>query len=249
MDYLSDGVNISTENLISEEDSDFGEEEIDTLEPDDSKIDGGLSISEELAHRNYQSAGVEVPEEHERILIRDYEHLMDSSVNSILDKVVQEANMPYSPVDFQRLAINALGQSQNVILVSPIGSGKMNVPLLAALVLREKLGIPNGVAIVTQPLSTIMNEKLKNDVCKAAVISMSGEVTGDDGIEGDAVLSVDIEDLFKGEYPVIFSHPESWDSQLGQYILHKFLKLGTLLLICLDEFHQSGSQGNWESFR
>lgn len=232
----------------SEEDNNYEVEEpvvgLDVL-----RINGGLSITHELANRNYENAGVEVMEDCEKILVKDHEHLIDSSVDTILDEVVKKVNMSYTPVDFQRLAVNALGQLKSVILVSPTGSGKMNVPLLATLVLREKLGIPNGVAIITQPLSTIMNEKLKNDVCKAALLSMSGEVSGDDGMGVDATLSVDIEDLFKGVYPVIFSHPESWDTPLGQHILHKFLKMGILLLICLDEFHQNGSEGNWESFR
>ena len=52
--------------------------------------------------------------------------------------------MPYLPTDFQRLSINALGQQKNVVLVSPTGSGKMNVPLLSILVLREQLGISKG---------------------------------------------------------------------------------------------------------
>ena len=218
------------------------------LEDSSLKPSDGLNITKELAWKNYISAGLEVIEQPESILVKDNKYLIDEGVNSILDEVVGKIGMPYQLVDFQRLAINALGQMKNVVLLSPTGSGKMNVPLLATLVLREKLGISKGVAIITQPLSIIMQEKLRNDVCRAAVLSMSGEMQ-DDKLNADAHLSVDIEDLFNGVYPVIFCHPESLDTPRGQYILHKLHKLGLLILVCLDEFHQSGSSGNWESFR
>ena len=136
----------------------------------------------------------------------------------------------------------------NVILVSPCGSGKMNVPLLATLVLREKLKNPRGVAIVTQPLSSIMNQKIQNDVCGAAVLSMAGELTTSGTYVEDASLSCDLDDLLSGSFPVIFGHPESFDSKLGQHILRELQKLDRLILICLDEFHQGGS-GHWDSFR
>ena len=119
----------------------------------------------------------------------------------------------------------------NVVLISPTGSGKMNVPLLATLVLREKLGVPKGVCIVTQPLSSIMNQKVKNDVCPAAVLSMGGGLTvgEDDGDEDDARLSCNLQDLLQGSYPVLFGHPESFDSKVGQYILRQLQKLDRLI--------------------
>ena len=105
-----------------------------------------LDISEEHAKRNYANAGMEVIEEVETITVHKYQHLMDSRVNGVLDDVVGKLGLPYRLVEFQRVAINALGQGLNVVLVSPTGSGKMNVALLATLVLRQ---VPNGIAIVT----------------------------------------------------------------------------------------------------
>ena len=107
------------------------------------------------------------------------------------------------------------------------------------------------MCIVTQPLTNIMNEKLHNDICEAAVLSMTGHLkTSKDTTaeEGDAKLSCHIEDLLDGQYPVLFAHPESFDTKMGQHILKELQKLGMLIFVCLDEFHQGG-EGHWKSFR
>ena len=103
-----------------------------------------LDISQEQADKNYEAAGREVNEEEERIRIGDYQNEIDPDVDSKLDEIVARLKMPYLPANFQRVAINALVQLKNVVLISPTGSGKMNVPLLASLLLREQLDKPNG---------------------------------------------------------------------------------------------------------
>ena len=104
-----------------------------------------LDISESLADQNYEAAGTEVEEEVDQISIEKNKHLINQEVDSILDDIVTNLKMPYRPSEFQRVSVNALGQQKNVVLVSPTGSGKMNVALLATLVLREKLNIPKGL--------------------------------------------------------------------------------------------------------
>ena len=63
-----------------------------------------------------------------------------------------------------------------MILISPTGSGKMVVAYLAILLLQKRLGIPEGVGLGTQPLSAIMNEKVKTKFLTAGSISMSGTI-------------------------------------------------------------------------
>ena len=70
--------------------------------------------------------------------------MMDPVIDLMLDEIVLKLEMPYQPADFQRVAVNALGQMKSVVLVSPTGSGKMNVPLLAIEVLRKQLKKPKG---------------------------------------------------------------------------------------------------------
>ena len=219
----------------------------DTIDEDDSGRRLGISISQ--AEKNYDEAGIEVEEEEERITLAGNSELIDMEVNEILDEIVDDIKMRYRPAQFQRVAINALGRLKNVVLLSPTGSGKMNVPLLATLVLRRKLSNPKGVCIVTQPLTSIMNEKVKNEICEAAVLSMSGELSTSTCMEEeDASLSCKLQELYDGLYPVLFGHPESFDSKLGQHILRELQRLDRLILVCIDEFHQGG-QGHWDMFR
>ena len=130
----------------SDEDSIEGGYNIEGDESDEDHVsaDDKLDISKILADGNYDAAGTEVDEVKDGICIDDHRELIVPEVNSKLDDIVSKLKMPYLPTDFQRLSINALGQQKNVVLVSPTGSGKMNVPLLATLVLREQLGIPKG---------------------------------------------------------------------------------------------------------
>ena len=251
---------IFEEDSMNGRESDSDDELLDRMkdfEIRDNMEDSGLNdelkldISVSQAKANYEMAGTEVEEEEDRITVAGNEDLMNPEVNEILDKVVEDTKMAYTPAEFQRVTINALGGMNNVVLVSPTGSGKMNVPLLSTLVLRKKLGIPKGVCIVTQPLSSIMNQKMKNDVCPAAVLSMDGglAVSAVDGEDEDgASLSCNLQDLLNGSYPVLFGHPESFDSKLGQHILRQLQKLDRLILICIDEFHQGG-EGHWSTFR
>ena len=212
------------------------------------EIPDKLGISEEQARFNLANAGTEVEEEADRITIAGNLDLINPETDAILDRIVDKLNMPYKPAEFQRVAVNALGEMRNVILVSPTGSGKMNIPLWATLVLREKLQNYKGLSIITQPLSSIMNEKKKNNICDAAVLSMAGELTTSLDNDESANLSCDLHDLLNGKYPCLFGHPESFDSKLGQHILRELQRLDRILLVSIDEFHQGG-QGHWNSFR
>ena len=129
-----------------------------------------LGISNALARENYAAAGEEIEEERDGITLEDNLHYITEEVDSILDNIVRDLSLPYKLADFQRIAVNVLGSKKNLILVSPTGSGKMNVPLLSVLVLREKMKNKKGLAIVTQPLTSIMNEKMVNKICDVAVL-------------------------------------------------------------------------------
>ena len=95
-----------------------------------------------------------------------------------------------------------------------------------------------------------MNEKLKNKICEAAMITMAGDllVGACEEEEGDARLSCSLEDLLSGRIQVLFGHPESFDSKMGQHILRELHKHEMLILVRIDEFHQAG-KGHWMSFR
>ena len=136
-----DHIELEPRRTVIEEHGSSGDESFDEEELVSS---GKLDISKELADRNYEAAGVEVAEDEEGITLDDHYDLLDPLVNLKLDEIVAELKMPYLPTNTQRIAINAIGQMKNVVLVSPTGSGKLNVPLLGTLVLRSQLKKPKG---------------------------------------------------------------------------------------------------------
>ena len=91
-----------------------------------------------------------------------------------------------------------------------------------------------------------MNEKKVNDVGPIAVLSMTGQLSGSNN--DDASLSCLLSDLLEGKYIAIFGHPESFGTPLGRRILKELERREMIILICIDEFHQS-DKSHWESFR
>ena len=80
----------------------------------------------------------------------------------------------------------------------------MVVAYLSILVLQKKFGVPDGVGLGTQPLSSIMNEKVKNTYIRTGTISMHGDLTAstgfDDGeAEDDINLSASIDEFKSGK--------------------------------------------------
>ena len=124
-DYDNESTDDSDEDDIQES---FGGE---LLEDDPEVEQSGvkLAISESLARANYKAAGTEVREEHNRISVAGNLHIINSEVDEVLDRIVSELNLPYKPSEFHRVAMNTLGMQNNLVLVSPTGSGKMDVPL------------------------------------------------------------------------------------------------------------------------
>ena len=241
-DYNDESDDSANDSLNSEDVAGDESKNTDTeaaLELDD-QLKTKLSISKDHARMNYLTAGKEVLEETDGISVAGNSDLIDPDINETLDRIVKELSLPYQPSDFQRVSVNSVCQLNHLILISPTGSGKMDVPLLATLVLRERLGNNKGVAIVTQPLTSIMNQKIKNQICDVAVLSMSGELKGSSGRNEDADLSCEVSDLLEGKFPVLLGHPESFESPLGQSILRELQRLDRLVLVCIDEFHQGG---------
>ena len=255
---LTDGSNSSSSDGDISDFSDAGDGDSPDIGDDVQEL--RLGISEAHARTNYVKAGEEVIEEPERITLAGNADLVEFDVNDAFEKIVNKLELPYEPSEFQRVAVNAVGSQKNLILVSPTGSGKMDVPFLSVLLLRERTKNPKGICIVTQPLTSIMNEKIQSNICPVAVLSMTGQLKfsssegvghgggGCDDDDDDASLSCDLEDLLDGSFPVLMGHPESFDSNLGQHILRELQKLERLICVCIDEFHQGG-EAHWRSFR
>ena len=154
------------------------------------------------AENLYEKAGDFVDEEESQISLTKYGFLLNDEVASILQQVLEENLLSFELEDFQKLAIHAIGSMQNVVLVSPCGSGKMIISLLAILVLQKVLKIPDGVGVGCQPLTSIMEEKLKDSYIPTGTISMLGGLKSsfeDGDSEDDVVLSSPAEDFKNGK--------------------------------------------------
>ena len=199
----------------------------------------------------YEEAGSIVEEEEDQISLVKYSYLLNDEVATILEEVLEENPLPFELADFQRLAIHALGSLRNVILISPTGSGKMMVVYLAILVLQKKFGIHSGVGVGTQPLSSIMKEKLKTALIPTGTISMRGSVQTSTSLEEEeeeVSLSVSLDDMMTGMVSCLIGHAESWLSKTAKEILDSLQDLGLILLSFVDEAHVT-LKDHWDSFR
>ena len=78
----------------------------------------------------------------------------------------------------------------------------MNIISIGILGLRLVTGNKKGIAIVTQPLSSIMFEKMKSKDVKTAVLTMTGKLKNEEG-QDDADLDALEKDVLDGVYPVV----------------------------------------------
>ena len=135
-----------------------------------------LSIPSHIAQKNYDMAGKEVTEEEDEISLATYSHLLSDEVHHYILEVLNEVHLPYKLSDFQLLSLHVLGSGNNLLLVSPAGSGKTNVIYLGTLLLRKIMNISEGVSVITEPLNLIMAEKLSTSFVPTGIISMTGEL-------------------------------------------------------------------------
>ena len=234
--------------FVDDIDNGEDEDEDEARYEDEAEIE--LYISKEHAAKNYGEAGSRMSIEEDNIKITNFEHLITVKAQAALDEVDARLGLPYETAPFQRIAINAAVGHKNVVLIKECGSGKLDVALKGSLVMRITEKEPKGLTIVLQPLSSLQNEKLSNQIADVAVLSMGQNISvlGED-VEGKrAVLSCTLELLLSGKYSVLLAHPESFATPLGQQILVALQRSNLLLMIVIDEVHQ-GCEGHWDSFR
>ena len=204
-----------------------------------------------LMEKVYGEVGQVASKMNEELTLEKNLHLLRDQVGHIIEQVLVENPLPFPLLDFQKLALHQIGSLNNVILVSPTGSGKMVVVYLAILVLRKVYEIQDGVGVGCQPLSSIMNEKLGTSYVRCGSISMKGSLrTGGDGEEDeDHMALTDSVDAFKnGEVDCITGHAESWISKVAKEILDSLQRKGLILLVFVDEAHIPLVK-HWDSFR
>ena len=216
----------------------------------------GAHEDEEFPLKNYtnslyNTAGTLVEEQEDEISLVKYNHLLSDHVASIIKEVLGEYPLPYELQEFQLVALHALGSGHNVILQAPTGAGKMIVAYLGIRVLQKTMEIPEGVGIGCQPLSSIMEEKLRSPYIPTGVISIKGSLKSslfESVEEEDVFLSEPFEDFKSGHLKLLLGHAESWISRVAQDILDSLRDKGLIILTIVDEAHIPLSD-HWDSFR
>ena len=101
----------------------------DTSSDSETELDtrdmSGLNIEQEEADQNYVEAGTLVDEPEDEISLTKYHHLLKDEIHSKIMEVLEETNVPFKLADFQLLSLHVLGSKQNLVLLSPTGSGKL----------------------------------------------------------------------------------------------------------------------------
>ena len=206
-----------------------------------------LSISSELASKNYDESGELIEEENDEISISKNSHLLNDRIHLLIEEVLEDVKLPYRPSDFQMLSLHVLGSQKNLVLISPTGSGKTLVIFLSTLLLRKVMDISKGVSLVTEPLNLIMSEKLRGNILPTGVISMTGQLKTSLEDDDDIItLSRPEEEFLNGVLPCLFGHPESWLSETGKNIIKQLYDKQRILLNVTDEMHASL---DWDGIR
>ena len=195
-------------------------------------------MSIHIADDLYDKAGTLVPEDTCEITIEKYSYLLSDSVHLMIQEVLSEHPLPYKLQDFQLLTLHCLGSLKNVVLVAPTGCGKMLCSYYGILVLLKGFNICNGVGLLSQPLSALMEEKLKNP-------PMTGEVK----ISKDAqteLSSEPSEQCKAGDVTLLIGHPESWATDTAVEILDTLKSEELVIGTFVDEF-QMNLANHWGS--
>ena len=85
----------------------------------------GLFISKEEADKNYEIAGSLVDDPADEISLAHHSHLLNDDVHLLILEVLEETKIQFKLADFQMLSLHVLGSCNNLVLISPTGSGKM----------------------------------------------------------------------------------------------------------------------------
>ena len=216
-------------------------------EVDSSNIELGISI--EKTDLLYDGAGGLMNEDPDQLTMEKYEHLLCDKIHLVIKEVINENQIGFKLQDFQMLTLHCLGSLKNVVLICPTGCGKMLCSYLGTLVLRKVFGKVKGVSLGNQPLSALMEEKLKTPVIRTGLISMKGDLKMSSEGHSEAVLTDSIELFKNGAIGVIIGHPESWLSDTAKDIIEALRKEERIVFSFLDEFQMNLSSFWGKDFR
>ena len=132
--------------------------------------------------------------------------------------------------------------NRDVLLVAPCGSGKSLCYEVAIDLIRQQN--PHKILLLCLPVNSILEEKSKKPRIKTAYVSMSGAIHGDGETADDGKGAVEIsddflEEILRGDFPIVMGHAESWLSSVGRMIIKELRKKDMIGAVVFDEVHKS----------
>ena len=162
-----------------------------------------------------------------------------TNLKQVYSKFLKVSHKPLTSLSFLSTFFNDLSDK---------GSGKMILAYLSILVLEKVFQVENGVGLGSQPLSALMEEKIKTGLVPTGLISMKGELKHSSE-DGHNSMSKPLESFKSGEVKCILGHPESWLSSTAQEILTSLQSQGKILFNFVDEFQMNLSNHWGDEFR
>ena len=128
-----------------------------------------------------------------------------------------------------------------------VGSGKMIIAYYGILVMEKILEVEDGVGLGCQPLSALMEEKLKTSPITTGFISMTGDLKH--SLDDDCSISKPLDSFKNGDIKCILGHPESFLSETAKEILNHLQQKGKIVFTFIDECQMNLSNHWGEDFR
>ena len=132
--------------------------------------------------------------------------------------------------------------NHDVLLIAPCGSGKSLCYEVAIDIIRQKN--PTKILLLCLPVNSILEEKAKKPLIKTAYVTMSGAIHGDGETADDGSGAVEVgedflQEILRGDYPIVMGHAESWLSSVGRMIIKELRKKQMIGAVVFDEVHKS----------
>lgn len=192
-----------------------------------------LGFSAMAAKKNNSALGIMWPEVKTKFVTEG----APFEKSSLVIRMINEANLPFVPDQFQVDTWHALANKRSVILTAPCSSGKFVVASKAADLMRIVTDVSHGVAIGIMPLSAIMEETVRNN-SDVGYITSEGNIQGEEE-ESKVTSSDSIQNLASGKYKLVILHAETIYTPEGQLLLDELENNGNLVFVFVDELHST----------
>lgn len=177
----------------------------------------------------------------------DHKTFFDLDIQKVIQETHSKNGKPFDLRTSQEVALHVLGAKKNLFMIVGTGVGKTICYTYGIDILRLKMGIPNGVALVTAPLTIILTQKMGECPEDMVILTMAGQIKGRQSEDLD--ISGHLEDkIYAGHFKIIIGHPESWATETGQRVLLGLKRRKMAILYAIDEFHKM-LPAHWKKIR